>query len=255
MDPTGKKIDLPGEATTEPTFGLPAMWVDEKYKEEAHFKGYTVVDASTVITTHLTEIIKDSMVDLLSYAETRKLLDELGPEHKKLIDDVVPTQITVTGLQRILQTLLGERISIRDLPAILEGIAEASAYTKSSNMITEHVRMRMARQLCNQFADNNGVLKLCTLSPEWEQNFLESLIGDGEEKQLAMAPSKLQDFISAVRKAYEEYAKQGESPVLLTSATIRPYVRSIIERFRSAIVVMSQNEVHPKAKIKTMGSV
>ncbi|MAS87989.1 MAG: flagellar biosynthesis protein FlhA [Micavibrio sp.] len=255
MDPTGKKIDLPGEVTTEPTFGLPAMWVDEKHKEEAHFKGYTVVDASTVITTHLTEIIKDSMVDLLSYAETRKLLDELGPEHKKLIEDVVPTQITVTGLQRILQTLLAERISIRDLPAILEGIAEASAYTKSSNMITEHVRMRMARQLCNQFADGNGVLKLCTLSPEWEQNFLESLIGDGEEKQLAMAPSKLQDFISAVRKAYEEYAKQGESPVLLTSATIRPYVRSIIERFRSAIVVMSQNEVHPKAKIKTMGSV
>lgn len=253
MDPTGADIDLPGEKTTEPTFGLPAMWVDSKYKEEAHFKGYTVVDAATVITTHLTEVIKDNMVDLLSYAETQKLLEELDGSHKKLVDDVIPGQITVTGLQRILQTLLSERISIRDLPAILEGVAEATAYTKSSAVITEHVRMRLARQLCNQFADGNGVLKLVSLSPDWEQSFLESLMGDGEEKTLAMAPTKLQDFIANVRSLYDGFAAQGESPVLLCSGAVRPYVRSIIERFRPSIIVMSQNEVHPKARIKTLG--
>lgn len=255
MDPSGQDIELPGEKTVEPTFGLPAMWIDEQYKEEAGFKGYTVVDASTVVTTHLTEIIKDNMVDLLSYAETQKLLDELGEEHKKLVDDVVPGQVTVTGLQRILQTLVSERISIRDLPAILEGVSEATAYTKSSALITEHVRMRLARQICNQFADMDGVLKLVSLSGEWEQTFLESLMGDGEEKQLAMAPTKLQEFIAQIRDLYDGFAKQGESPVLLTSGTIRPYVRSIIERFRPSIVVMSQNEVHPKAKIKTLGQI
>ena len=255
MDPTGKDIDLPGEKTIEPTFGLPAMWVDEKHKEEAHFKGYTVVDAATVVTTHLTEIIKDNVVDLLSYAETQKLLDELGEEHQKLVEDVVPKLITITGLQRVLQTLLAERVSIRDLPTILEGVSEASAYTKVSSIITEHVRMRLGRQICNQFADGNGVLKLVTLSPEWERAFLESLMGDGEEKQLAMQPSTLQDFITQTREKYDEFAKKGEMPVLLTSGAIRPYVRSIIERFRPSIIVMSQNEVHPKAKIKTMGQV
>ncbi len=255
MDPTGAEIDLPGESTVEPTFGLPAMWVDQKYKEEAHFKGYTVVDASTVVTTHLTEIIKDNMTDLISYAETQKLLDELPDENQKLVSDVVPSQITVTGLQRILQSLVSERISIRDLPAILEGISEATAYTKSSGLITEHVRMRLSRQICNQFADMNGVLKLVTLSPQWEQNYLESLIGEGEERQLAMAPTMLQEFIGAVRERYDELIQQGETPVLLSSGAIRPYVRSVIERFRPDIVVMSQNEVHPKARIKTLGSV
>jgi len=255
MDPTGAPITLPGESTTEPTFGLPAMWIDEQYREEAHFKGYTVVDAPTVITTHITEIVKDNMSDLLSYAETQKLLDELPREYQKLVGDVIPGQISVGGLQRILQNLVSERISVRDLPTILEGIAEASAYTKNIAYITEHVRSRLARQICDQNTNLNGFVPLITLSPEWEQAFAEALIGDGEERQLAMAPSQLQDFITAVRETYEEFAKQGETPVLLTSPGIRPYVRSVIERFRPQTMVMSQNEIHPKAKIKTLGQV
>ncbi len=255
MDPSGGDIDLPGENTVEPTFGLPAMWIDEKYREEAHFKGYTVVDAPTVITTHITEIIKDNMPDLLNYAETQKLLDELPPEYQKLVADVIPGQVTVGNLQRILQSLLAERVSVRDLPTILEGVAEASAYTKSIARITEHVRARLDRQLCDSNADASGVLTLLTLSPEWEQAFMESLVGDGEEKQLAMPPTNLQEFITAVRDKFDEVAPQGISPVLLTSPGIRPYVRSVIERFRPQTVVMSQNEVHPKAKIKTVGQV
>lgn len=255
MDPTGGKINLPGETTIEPTFGLPAMWLQEKYREEAHFKGYTVVDAPTVITTHITELIKDNMPDLLNYAETQKLLNELPKDYQKLVADVIPTQITVGGLQRILQNLLGERVSIRDLPAILEGISEATAYTKSLARITEHVRRRLARQLCNANSDLSSVLVLVTLSPEWEQAFIDSLVGDGEEKQLAMAPTRLQDFITAVRNKYNELAAKSVTPVLLTSPMVRPYVRSVIERFRGQTVVMSQSEVHPKAKIKTMGQI
>ena len=255
MDPTGETITMPGENTVEPTFGLPAMWINEQYKEEAHFKGYTVVDAPTVITTHITEIIKDNMPDLLNYAETQKLLDELGQDYQKLVADVIPGQVTVGNLQRILQNLLAERISIRDLPTVLEGIAEAAAFTKNIARITEHVRSRLARQLCDANADASGVLILLTLSPEWEQDFLEALAGEGEEKQLAMPPTKLQDFITAVRDKFDELAPQGITPVLLTSPAIRPYVRSVIERFRPQTMVMSQNEVHPKAKIKTVGQV
>ncbi len=255
MDPTGAQITLPGEATTEPTFNLPAMWIDPKYREEAHFKGYTVVDAPTVITTHITEIIKDNMPDLLNYSETQKLLDELPEDTQKLVADVIPALINVGGLQRILQRLLSERISVRDLPAILEGVAEAATFSKNTLIMTEHVRARLSRQLCDAYSNADGVLTMVTLSPEWEQGFAESLIGNGEDKQLTMPPSQLQDFIGAVRDKYDALAAEGEMPVLLTSPAIRPYVRSVIERFRPQTVVMSQNEVHPKAKLKTMGAV
>lgn len=253
MDPTGDALTLPGESTVEPTFGLPAMWIDEQYREEAHFKGYTVVDAPTVVTTHITEIIKDNMQDLLSFTETQKLLDELPGDYQKLVADVVPGKMSVTGLQRILQNLVAERVSIRDLPTILEGISEAAGYTKNPMVLTEHVRSRLARQLCEANVNGSGMVPLVTLSPQWEQLFAESLVGDGEEKQLAMAPSQLQDFIARIRETYEKFGQMGESPVLLTSPGLRPYIRSVVERFRPQTVVMSQNEIHPKARIKTLG--
>jgi len=255
MDPKGSSISLPGEMTTEPTFGLPAMWVDPAYREEALFKGYTVVDPPTVITTHLTEIVKDNMSELLSYAETQKLLDELGKDQQKLISDVIPSQITISGLQRVLQNLLGERISIRDLPAILEGISEATGITRNLSIISEHVRARLSRQISNANTNEMGYIPMLTLSPEWEQVFAESLAGENEEKRLAMPPTKLHQFIQAVRQAYDKQASLGESPVLLTSPSIRPYVRSIMERFRPSTVVVSQNEIHAKSKIKTLGQI
>jgi flagellar biosynthesis protein FlhA len=255
MDPAGEPIALPGESTVEPTFGLPAMWIDERYREEAHFKGYTVVDTSTVVTTHITEIIKDNMADLLSYTECQRLLNELPAEFQKLVADVVPTQISVGGLQRVLQNLVSERVSIRDLPTILEGVAEATTYTKNIGLITEHVRARLSRQICEANLNIHGHVPLITLSPRWEQAFSDSLIGNLEDKQLAMAPSILQEFITNVRSVFDRFAASGESPVLLTSPGIRPYVRSVIERFRPATVVMSQNEIHPKARIKTLGNV
>lgn len=255
MDPEGQPVQIPGEATVEPAFGLPATWIDAGSREEANFRGYTVVDAPTVITTHLTEIIRTNMADLLSYAETQKLLADLSTEHQKLLTDIVPGQITASGIQRVLQALLAERVSIRDLSTILEGIAEATGFTQNIVNITEHVRTRLARQLCAAYATPDGLVPLITLSPEWEQAFSESLVGQGEERQLAMPPTKLQEFINSVRLIYDQQADKGESSVLLTSPLVRPYVRSIVERFRPATVVMSQNEIHPQAKIRTMGQI
>lgn len=255
MDPEGQPVQIPGEATVEPAFGLPATWIDAGSREEANFRGYTVVDAPTVITTHLTEVIRTNMADLLSYAETQKLLADLSTEHQKLLTDIVPNQITASGIQRVLQALLAERVSIRDLPTILEGIAEATGFTQNIVNITEHVRTRLARQLCAAYATPDGLVPLITLSPEWEHAFSESLVGQGEERQLAMPPTKLQEFINSVRLIYDQQADRGEAAVLLTSPLVRPYVRSIVERFRPATVVMSQNEIHPQAKIRTMGQI
>lgn len=255
MDPRGEEITLPGEKTTEPTFGLPAVWIEESNREEALFRGYTVVDPATVATTHLTEIIKDNMAELLSYAETQKLIDDLDKEHKKLLEDLIPSQISMGGVQRVLQNLLTERISIRDLPTILEGISEACGHTRNVMMITEHVRSRLARQISDMNTNQQGFITLLTLSPKWEQAFVESLVGQGEEKQLSMPPSQLQEFIGELRANFERQAQMGETPALLTSPTIRPYVRSIVERFRPMTTIMSQNEIHPKARIKTVGQI
>jgi flagellar biosynthesis protein FlhA len=255
MDPAGNQVTVPGIHTTEPTFGLPATWVDASLKEEASLKGYTVVDAATVLSTHLTELLKGNMSDLLSYGEVQKLLKELPKEQGELIKDIVPSQVTISGIQRVLQLLLAERISIRDLSTILEGIADALAFSRNPATIVEHVRARLARQICAQNTSPMGYLPLIALSAKWEQAFAESIVGQGEERSLAMQPSKLSEFMGAVRNAFERAAHEGESPVLVTSAAIRPFVRSLVERFRAQTTVLSQAEIHPRARLKTVGSV
>ena len=255
MDPQGGEITLPGEQTTEPTFGLAASWVSPNMREEASFKGYTVVDPATVVTTHITEVVKDNLSDMLSFAETQKLLRDLDEDYQKLLADLVPQRITTAGIQRVLQGLLAERVSIRDLPLVLEAIGEATTHTQSIVFVVEHVRARLARQISNSATGPGGYIPLLTLSPEFEQAFSEALVGQGEERQLAMAPAKLQEFIRAMRDAFEKQAMQGELPAMVTSPAIRAYVRSIVERFRPSTVVLSQNEIHPKAKIKTLGQI
>ena len=255
MDPGGSQVDVPGIHTTEPTFGLPATWVDASLKEEASLKGYTVVDAATVLSTHLTELLKNNMSDLLSYGEVQKLLKDLPKEQGELIKDIVPAQITVSGIQRVLQLLLAERISIRDLSTILEGIADALAFSRNPATVVEHVRARLARQICAQNTTPNGYVPLIALSARWEQAFAESLIGQGEERSLAMQPSRLSEFMTAVRERFEQAAREGEAPVLVTSAASRPFVRSLVERFRAQTTVLSQAEIHPRARLKTVGSI
>ena len=256
MDPAGGQVTLPGTHTIEPTFGLPATWVDDSMREEASLRGYTVVDAATVISTHLSEVLKNNMADLLSYGEVQKLVKELPKEQGDIVKDMVPSQISHSAIQRVLQMLLSERISIRDLGTILEGIAEAlSIAPRNPAQIVEHVRQRLARQICAMHLSAQGYLALISLTPKWEQNFAESLIGEGESRSLAMQPSKLSEFVTIVRERFEEAARNGETPVLLTSALARPFVRSIVERFRPQTSVMSQGEIHPRVRLKTVGNV
>ena len=255
MDPAGKQVTLPGTHTTEPTFGLPATWIDTALKEEASVRGYTVVDAATVLATHLTELIKINMCELLSYGEVQKLLKELPKEQGDLVKDIVPSQITVSGIQRVLQILLAERISIRDLATILEGIADGLPATRNPTSLAEHVRARLSRQLCSQHASPAGYLPIIALTAKWEQAFAESIIGQGDDRSLAMQPSKLTEFINAVREKFDQAGRDGENPVLVTSPGIRPFVRGIVERFRAQTSVMSQSEIHPRARLKTVGSI
>ena len=255
MDPAGAQVNIAGIHTTEPTFGLPATWVDGALREEAAVRGYTVVDAATVLATHLTELLKGNVAELLSYGEVQKLIKELPKEQGDLVKDLVPTQITVTGIQRILQLLLAERVSIRDLSTILEGIADGLTFTRSPNGLAEHVRARLARQICAQHTSPQGYVPLISLTAKWEQAFAESILGEGDNRQLAMQPSRLTEFITLVRERFEEAARQGENPVLVTSPGIRAFVRSIVERFRTQTTVLSQSEIHPRARLKTVGSI
>lgn len=251
MDPEGKAIDMPGEPTTEPTFGLRAAWVDRHLRTDAEAKGYTVVEPLTVITTHLSEVLRDNTADLLSFSETQSLVND-QTTHQKLVSDLIPGQMSMAGLQRILQNLLSERISIRDLPTILEAVAEACTFTHSPKAITEHVRTRLSRQICAAFGDENGVVPLVMLSPEWENTLNQALMGDGENRHLALPPSKLQEFTARVGEVFDAQAMQGIVAVLLVSPPLRGQVRTILERFRPSTVVLSQAEIHPRARIRTV---
>ncbi|MDX1917047.1 MAG: flagellar biosynthesis protein FlhA [Rickettsiaceae bacterium] len=252
MDPKGNELTIEGEKTKEPAFGLPAIWIDESIKEQAQFSGLTVVDPPTVLTTHLTELVKEYITELLTYSAVQRLLDDVQEENKKLVKDVVPEPVTISSLQKILQNLLSERVSIRDISLILEAAADSLKHSPSILNATEYVRSKLARQICHSASGADGFISAVVLSPEWEQIFAEYTEGDGDQKTLIMPPSKLQEFTSRVRKLYDEQAARNLIPVLLTSASNRALVRAAIERFRASIIVLSHNEIYPKAKIRTV---
>ena len=255
INPTGGEIEIDGQDTKEPAFGLPARWIEKSTKEEALLKEYTVVEPITVISTHLTEIVKENITDLLTYGGTKKLLSNLDGDHKKLAEEVVPGQITVVTFQRILQHLLSESVSIKDLPCILEAISEIANTTTNITKMVEHIRARLSRQICYSLLNEEGFIPLLILSPSWEQTFVESLVGEDNNKHLAMQPSKLHEFVERVNAELNRVAISKVIPALLTPPMLRPFVRSVIERFRPSLVVLSQNEIHPKVKIKTFGQI
>ncbi len=248
--------DLPGERTQEPAFGLAATWIDALDKDAAAMRGITVVDASSVLATHLTELVKQNLAELLSFAETQKLIDDLPREHQKLVTELIPSMMSVGSVQRVLQGLLAELVSIRDLPTILEGIQEASGgQIRAIPSIIGHVRSRLARQLSDAHVGPAGYIPLITMSPEWEGTFAESLVGPAEDRQLTIAPSKLSDFVVRLRNACENAANGGENPVLLTSGAIRHHIRAVVERVRPGTAVLAQAEIHPRARIRTIGTI
>lgn len=219
-------------------------------------RGLTVVDPPSVLTTHLTEIVKQTMAELLSYSETQKLLDELPREQQKLVTELIPSQISVGGVQRVLQALLSERVSIRDLPTILEGVQEACAGpSRAVTHLTAHVRARLARQISDSHVGAGGYIPLVTLSPEWEAAFSDALVGPPEDRQLAMAPSKLAEFMTRLRAVFDTATAANEAAVLLTGGGIRFHVRAIVERIRPATPVLAQAEIFPRVRIRTVGSV
>jgi flagellar biosynthesis protein FlhA len=214
-----------------------------------------VVDAAGVLATHLTELVRENMAELLFFAETQKLLDELPREQQKLVADLIPAQTSVGGVQRVLCALLAERVSIRDLPTILEGIQEAcAAGARAMPAILATVRLRLARQISDAARGPQGYVPMIALSPEWEQAFAEALIGPPEERQLAIAPSKLGEFMQRLREVFDAAAAAGETPVLVCSGAVRGHVRAVVERFRPATAVLAQGEIHPRARIRTVGS-
>jgi len=256
IDPAGGVPDLPGERVNEPAFGLPALWIEETLREDAVALGCTVVDAAAALATHLTEVVRENMAELLSFAETQKLLDELPPEHRRLVQDLIPAQATVGTVQRVLQALLAERVSIRDLPTILEGIQDAVAGgSRGLPAILAAVRLRLSRQICDAARGPGGYIPIITLSAEWEQDFAESLAGPPEDRQLAMAPSRLTAFMQALRATFDAASATGEPAVLVCSGGIRAHVRAVVERFRPATAVLAHAEIHPRAKLRTVGSV
>jgi flagellar biosynthesis protein FlhA len=256
MHPKGGAVDLPGEATTEPAFGLAAVWIQQATREAAMMRGCAVVDPASVLATHLTEIVKQNMAELLSFAETQKLLDELPREHQRLVADLVPAQINTGGIQRVLQALLAERVSIRDLPTILEGIQEALAGgARGIAGITSTVRARLARQISEANTGPAGYIPIVTLGPEWEADFADALVGPAEDRQLAMAPSRLTAFMQRLRAVLDAAAEAGEHPVLVASSAIRFHLRAIVERVRPATAVLTQAEISPRARIRTVATI
>ena len=256
MDPKGGIPAMPGERTTEPAFGLPALWIDTAHREDALFRGFTVVDPASVLSTHLTEVVRESMAELLSYSETQKLLDNMPREQQKLVADLIPSQISTGAVQRILQSLLGERISIRDLATILEGVQEAcGAGLRAVPLIVSHVRMRLARQISDAHVGPAGYIPLITLTPNWEAAFLGSLVGPPEDRQLAMAPSQLNEFIPKLRGALDTAAAAGEAPVVLVNGSLRAPMRSIVERLRPSTSVLSQAEISARVRIRTLEAI
>jgi len=256
IDPTGGEApDLPGEATREPTFGLQARWIDPARHEEAVAKGYTVVDPESVITTHLTEVIKDHLPALLTFGATQKLIDGLGREYQKLINDMVPSQITLVVVQRVLQALMAERVSIRNLPAIVEAVAEAVGWTRNITMITEHVRTRLGQQICQSLTASDGFVPVIALTPRWEQALIENIVTDGEDRRFAMPPSQVQEFLTAVRTRIQKHASPQVWPALLVGAEVRPFVRSLLERVSPMTPIISHAELHRKVSVKTIDQV
>lgn len=254
IEPSGAEIDIPGERTREPTFGLNAVWVDQSRASEAEARGMTVVDPESVVTTHLTEIIKEHMPELLTYAATQELVNGQSKEYQKLLSEV-SNNAPMVLMQHVLQALMSERVSIRNLPKIIEAVAEAAGTTKNVQTIVEHVRAQLSKQICQNLTDETGYVSVVTLGQTWETELHNAVSKNGEETNFIMSPQRVQEFVLAVRQEIQQFANSDQWPALLVAPDSRPYVRSILERVSPMTQVISHNEVHRKASLKTVATI
>ncbi|MBP2026415.1 flagellar biosynthesis protein FlhA [Acetoanaerobium pronyense] len=254
MNPGMAEGDIKGIDTIEPAFGLPAKWIDEKEREKAEIYGYTVVDPPSIISTHLTEVIKKHSFELLGRQEVKMLLDNLKETHPTLVDDVVPALLSLGDIQKVLSNLLREGVSIRNFSNIMEALADYGQVTKDTDMLTEYVRQSMYRSITKQFMPRTEA-KVLTLDPDLERTIMESLQTTETGTYMALDPSVSQKLISSLGEEVEKILSIGEQPIIITAPVCRFYFKKFVEQISDDIIVLSYNEVDPKAKIQSIGMV
>ena len=246
--------EVPGIETTEPAFGLPALWISENEREQAELNGYTVVDAVSVLATHLTEIIKEHAAEILGRQETQNLLDNLQKTNAALVEEVVPNLLTVGEVEKVLANLLHERISIRDMSTILEVLADYAPATKDTDVLTEYVRHAMARQITQQNVQD-GVLPCMTLDPAIENKIAGSVQRTEHGSYVSLDPDTMQKLLTALQEQLHKLTDQGYQPIVLTSPTVRPYFRNLVERSIAGLIVLSHAEIEQNVEIQILGVV
>jgi flagellar biosynthesis protein FlhA len=255
MSPGIDDDSIAGIETTEPAFGLPAIWIDEVTKERAELSVYTVVDPPSVVATHLTEVIKKHTHELLGRQETKALIDNVRDSYPALVDDLIPSVLSIGDVQKVLAKLLKEKISVRDLVTILETLADYGTYTKDPEILTEYVRQSLSRQITQQFTSLGDSLKVITVGPSVEKKIADSVQQSDQGSYLALDPSSSQIIYHRVSEQVSKLIQSGQQPVILTSPTIRMYLRQLLERTLQDIPVLSYSELEPSVEIQSMGVV
>ncbi|MEW6595624.1 MAG: flagellar biosynthesis protein FlhA [Thermodesulfobacteriota bacterium] len=255
MDSGAAKREIDGIPTTEPAFHLPALWIAEEKKDEAQVAGYTVVDPSTVVATHLTEILRTHADELLGRQDTQKLLDNLAKTHPKVVEELVPTLLPLGLVQKVLQNLLRERVSIRDLLTICETLADHAPMGKDPEILTEYVRQKMARSIASPHVDQEGNLNVLTLAQRAEDIIRESIQQSDHGAFLNLEPNLAQRLLEQIQQESEKAATNGYQPIILCSPVIRRHLRRLLERFMPHVMVLSHNEVTTQTRIRSMGTI
>ncbi len=254
INPGTAHEEIQGLATVEPAFGLQARWIKAHERERAQLAGYTLVDPATVLATHLTEIIKSQAYELLGRQETKNLLDGVSKTHPKVVEELVPKVLSVGEVQKVMQNLLKERVSIRDAVTILETLADFGAYTKDVTTLTEYCRQALGRSICKPYQTDDGDLSVFTISPDLEKNISDGVMRTDQGSYLALEPRQAKDIMTRFRRAVESAGASG-NPVVLCSPGIRMYVRQLLERFLPNIAILSHNEIPPNVRIQSLGMV
>lgn len=253
MDPGDAVGQLQGVPTTEPAFGLPATWVSDSQRAEAEALGYTVVDGESVIVTHLTEMIRGHAAELLTRQDTRQLLDQLKESNEAVVNEVVPDMLTLGEIQRVLQNLLAEGVSIRDLGTIIEAIGDKARLTRDPSLLSEYARQALGRTITAPYVDGDQRLRAIALDPAIEQEVAASISQTSDGEYLAMDPVRAQALVSALRTQVEHAVARGSRPVLLCSARVRRHMRRLVEQAIPHLAVCSYNEIAPGISVETIG--
>jgi flagellar biosynthesis protein FlhA len=255
MSPGMDDDTITGIETREPAFGLPALWIDEATKDRAELSGYTVVDPPSVVATHLTELIKKHAHELLGRQETKALVDNLKENYAVLVDELIPSVLSIGDVQKVLAKLLREKISIRDMVSIFETLADYGTYTKDPDVLTEYVRQALSRQITQQFTQPGETMRVITVGPTLEKKIAESVQQTEQGSYLALDPASTQTVFQKLTEQINRLVQTGHQPILLTSPTIRMYLRQVIERSMQDIPVLSYSELEPNVEIQSVGVV